>query len=60
MAKDFPGIEVLTVAADFTQPFKLPNPRVMLLRNFVYLADLIWWPGGQPKNDDNRLFVKEL
>ena len=36
MAKDFPDIEILPVAADFTQPFKLPNPRVMPLRNIVY------------------------
>ena len=32
----FPGIEVLPVTADFTQPFKLPNPAVMPLRNIVY------------------------
>lgn len=36
IAKDFPHIEVLPVAADFTHPFELPNPRVMPLRNIVY------------------------
>jgi dimethylhistidine N-methyltransferase len=33
---DFPEIEVLHVVADFTQPFDLPNPRTMPLRNVVY------------------------
>ncbi len=33
---DFPEIEVLPVAADFTQQFRLPNPKVMPLRNIVY------------------------
>jgi len=33
---DFPAIEVLPVAADFTKPFQLPSPRVMPLRNIVY------------------------
>ena len=36
LAADFPHIEVLPVAADFTQPFRLPSPRVMPLRNIVY------------------------
>lgn len=36
LAADFPRIEVLPVAADFTRPFDLPNPRVMPLRNIVY------------------------
>jgi len=36
LVQDFPDIEVLPVAADFTQPFKLPSPRVMPLRNIVY------------------------
>ena len=36
IAADFPHIEVLPVAADFTKPFDLPNPRVMPLRNIVY------------------------
>ena len=33
---DFPEIEVLHVVADFTQPFDLPNPRTIPLRNVVY------------------------
>lgn len=36
LAKDYPSIEVLPVAADFTQPFPLPNPKRMPLRNLVY------------------------
>ena len=32
----FPHIEVLPVVADFTQPFDLPNPTAMPLRNIVY------------------------
>jgi dimethylhistidine N-methyltransferase len=36
LAKDFPHIEILPVAADFTRPFDLPNPRIMPKRNVVY------------------------
>ncbi|MDJ0748407.1 MAG: L-histidine N(alpha)-methyltransferase [Woeseiaceae bacterium] len=36
LAADYPGIEVLPVAADFTQPFDLPSPAVMPIRNIVY------------------------
>ena len=36
LAAEFPHIEVLPVAADFTQPFDLPQPKVMPLRNIVY------------------------
>lgn len=36
VALDFPHIEVLPVAVDFTQPFPLPTPRVAPLRNLVY------------------------
>jgi L-histidine Nalpha-methyltransferase len=36
LAADFPHIEVLPVAADFTRPFELPTPQVMPLRNIVY------------------------
>jgi len=32
----YPDIEVLPVAADFTQPFELPSPEVMPLKNIVY------------------------
>ena len=34
--QEFPAVEVLPLAADFTQPFELPNPRVMPVRNVVY------------------------
>lgn len=33
---DFPTIEVLPVAADFTKPFQLPSPRIMPLKNIIY------------------------
>jgi len=33
---DYPDIEVLPVVADFTQPFQLPSPAVMPLKNIVY------------------------
>jgi dimethylhistidine N-methyltransferase len=36
IARDFPGIEVLPVAADFTYPFDLPDPVVTPVRNVVY------------------------
>lgn len=36
LAAEFPHIEVLPVAADFTQPFRLPQPKIMPLRNIVY------------------------
>ncbi|HLT91070.1 MAG TPA: L-histidine N(alpha)-methyltransferase [Woeseiaceae bacterium] len=36
IAAEFPHIEVLPVAADFTRPFRLPQPKVMPLRNVVY------------------------
>jgi L-histidine Nalpha-methyltransferase len=36
LAAEYPHIEVLPVAADFTQPFDLPQPKVMPLRNIVY------------------------
>jgi dimethylhistidine N-methyltransferase len=36
IAADFPGIEVLPVAADFTHPFDLPDPKIPPLRNIVY------------------------
>jgi dimethylhistidine N-methyltransferase len=36
IAQDFPAIEVLPVAADFTYPFDLPDPLVMPVRNVVY------------------------
>jgi len=33
---EFPGLDVLPVVADFTQPFQLPSPAVMPVRNIVY------------------------
>ncbi len=36
IAREFPGIEVLPVAADFTHPFDLPDPVVTPVRNVVY------------------------
>jgi dimethylhistidine N-methyltransferase len=36
LAAEFPHIEVLPVAADFTHHFDLPQPHVMPLRNIVY------------------------
>ena len=33
---DYPAIEVLPVVADFTQPFRLPSPKVMPVKNIVY------------------------
>ncbi len=33
---DFPGLEVLPVVADFMQPFRLPSPAIMPVRNIVY------------------------
>ena len=35
-ANDYRDVEVWPVLADFTQPFELPNPSVMPLRNIVY------------------------
>ncbi len=36
LAADYPAVEVWPVLADFMQPFELPNPSVMPLRNIVY------------------------
>ncbi len=36
LAHDYPDVEIWPVLADFTQPFELPNPSVMPLRNVVY------------------------
>jgi L-histidine N-alpha-methyltransferase len=36
LEKNFPDLEILPVAADFTQTFPLPNPTIMPLRNLVY------------------------
>jgi len=47
LQKDFPAIEVLPIAADFTQEFALPTPRVMPLRNVAY------FPGSTIGNFSN-------
>jgi L-histidine N-alpha-methyltransferase len=36
LAGDFPDLEILPVAADFTKPFALPSPRLWPERNLVY------------------------
>jgi L-histidine Nalpha-methyltransferase len=36
LAAEFPGVEIWPVLADFMQPFDLPDPSVMPLRNIVY------------------------
>ena len=36
LARDFPAIEILPVAADFTHPFPLPSPRIPPERNLIY------------------------
>ena len=36
LKEDFPGLEILPVAADFTRPFPLPQPANMPERNLVY------------------------
>jgi dimethylhistidine N-methyltransferase len=33
---EFPDLDVLPVVADFTQSFRLPEPRVMPVRNIIY------------------------
>jgi L-histidine N-alpha-methyltransferase len=48
IARDFPAIEVLPVAADFTQPFDLPRPRVLPVKNIVY------FPGSTIGNFSSR------
>jgi L-histidine Nalpha-methyltransferase len=36
LATDFPEIEVLPVCADFTQPFDLPTPKILPIKNIVF------------------------
>ncbi len=36
LREEFPDLDVLPVIADFTQPFQLPSPKVMPVRNIVY------------------------
>ena len=44
----FPELDVLPVVADFTQPFRLPDPKVMPVRNIVY------FPGSTIGNFTNE------
>lgn len=46
LSRLYPHIEILPVCADFTQPFDLPNPKVMPIRNVVY------FPGSTIGNFD--------
>jgi len=46
--EDFPELDVLPVVADFTQPFQLPEPTVMPVRNIVY------FPGSTIGNFTNE------
>jgi len=36
LARDYPEVEVLPVAADFTHPFELPDPRIPPVKNVVF------------------------
>ncbi len=57
LAADYPAVEVWPVLADFMQPFKLPNPSVMPLRNIVY------FPGSTIGNfspDDAHKLLKVM
>lgn len=36
LSVDFPHIQIIPVAADFTHPFDLPSPEIMPTRNIVY------------------------
>ena len=57
LAAEFPHIEVLPVCADFTQPFDLPDPERMPLRNLVY------FPGstiGNFSRDDALQLLKVM
>lgn len=44
---DFPAVEVIPVVADFTQPFRLPTPKTMPIKNIVY------FPGSTIGNFSN-------
>jgi len=44
---DFPAVEVMPVIADFTQPFRLPTPKTMPMKNIVY------FPGSTIGNFSN-------
>jgi len=47
LAADYPDLEILPVAADFTKPFDLPSPRIMPERNLVFFPGSTignFWP----------------
>lgn len=46
LKKDFPWLQILPIAADFTQPFSLPDPQPTPLRNLIY------FPGSTIGNFD--------
>jgi dimethylhistidine N-methyltransferase len=48
LKKDFPWLNILPVAADFTQPFPLPDPQPTPLRNLIY------FPGSTIGNFDRE------
>jgi L-histidine Nalpha-methyltransferase len=48
LRSDFPHIETLPIAADFTRPFALPRPALMPIRNIVY------FPGSTIGNFTNE------
>ena len=48
LREDFPDIDILPVAADFTRPFALPQPAIMPVKNIVY------FPGSTIGNFTNE------
>ena len=47
LAADYPNLEILPVAADFTKPFELPSPKIMPERNLVFFPGSTignFWP----------------
>ena len=47
LAADYPDLEILPVAADFTKPFALPSPKIMPERNLVFFPGSTignFWP----------------
>ncbi len=51
---DYPDLEILPVAADFTQPFDLPSPTIMPVKNVVY------FPGSTIGNFTNDAALELL
>jgi dimethylhistidine N-methyltransferase len=54
LKEDFPDIEILPVAADFTRPFPLPRPARMPERNLVY------FPGSTIGNFEPQAAIELL